>query len=306
MAKSLNNLVQQYSFMKRKLVRMGKHCFMAAIPMKWLKQQKLGKGDSIEFEQFESYLMLSAKPLPKEKEISIDFSFETYGRAGIMRVLQLLYDSGFKTIKISFNDSKTLSYISWVVRILEGWKLTSIAKNSCKIESVKSEEEDFNSYFRRIFLKTKELPSLYSDYLKGKKEVIDEIRVEYDLILKGAMEIKRRINTSILPLEYKYYYFIAINLEEIADHYEFLLRSLENMRAFPKELLALNKELEKLMHQAYDNFYNFSIKGFIEFNKEMIWKKFETAESPLLVYHLRAISERIKNIAKYTIGIRVK
>ena len=57
---------------------------------------------------------------------------------------------------------------------------------------------------------------------------MEEIEIEYDLIMKGAMEIKCKINTIFLSLEYKYYYFITIQLEKIANHCGYFLRTMEN------------------------------------------------------------------------------
>jgi hypothetical protein len=222
-----------------------------------------------------------------------------------MRVLQLLYDSGFKTIKIKYSNEKILSSVSWVINFLDGWRIKNISKNCCEIESVFQENFDFHNYFRRIFLKTKELPVLFTEYLKGKKQILDEIKIEYDLIMKGTMEIKRRINTSSLPLEYKYYYFIAIQLEEIADHYEYFLRALKNQK-INSEIKQMNLELTKLFEKVYFIFYKFNLDDFFEFQKELDWKKFESNNSPKMVYHLRAISERIRNISKYMVGIMLK
>jgi bifunctional DNA-binding transcriptional regulator/antitoxin component of YhaV-PrlF toxin-antitoxin module len=136
--------------MKRRLVQMGKNCLMAAIPMKWIKQHNLKKGDFLEIEEIENYLLVSSKEIQREKEISINFSDEN--QVAIMRVLQLLYDSGFKTIKIKYSNEKILSSVSWVINFLDGWRIKNISKNCCEIESVFQENFDFINYFRIIFI----------------------------------------------------------------------------------------------------------------------------------------------------------
>ena len=282
---------------------MGKNCLMATIPMKWIKKQKLKKGDFLEIEEVENYLLISSRPLPKEKEISLNFKKPI--RSAISRTLQILYDSGFNNINIKFSDQKVLSQINWAVNFLEGWRIKEISKNTCKIESTQMNDFDFKNYFRRIFLKVKELPFLYSKYLNGEEEILDEIKIEYDLIMKGSMEIKRKINLDSLPQEYKYYYFIAIQFEEIADHYEFFLRYLNNKK-ISAEIKNMNKKLGEMLEEVYSNFYKFTIDNFFDFHKEVLWKNFESEKDSLLVYHLRAISERIKNIEKYSVGICLK
>ncbi|MFC1685989.1 hypothetical protein ACFLZZ_03130 [Nanoarchaeota archaeon] len=155
-------------------------------------------------------------------------------------------------------------------------------------------------------MKTKELPVLLGNYLKGDRGAIEEMRIELHLIWKGTMDLKRKINTSSLPLEYKYYYFIIIQIEEIADHYEYLLRDLEKLKKLPKKLIPYNNKIDKLFNDVYNNFYKFSVNGFLDLSKDIIWKKFETEDHPLLMFHLRTVSAKLTNIAKYTIGIKLK
>lgn len=288
--------------MKRKLVKLGKNCLMSAIPMKWIKQQNLGKGDFLNFEEVENYLLLSAKPLPKEKELKI--KIKNSNKVSIMRTLQTIYDSGVNKLIINYESNSILKIIIYTVNWLDSWKITSQDKGECIIESIKENEFDFDNYFRRLFLNVVELTKLCSDFFSGKKEAYDEIKLTYELTYRGAMEIKRKINTNHLPLEYKYYYFIAIQIEEIADLYEFLIRNFENKNP-PKDLLKYNQKLEDLISKAYGNFYKFDLENYITNDPELVWKFFETDKYPKYIYYLRAISERIKNISKYTIGIKI-
>lgn len=290
--------------MRRKLVQMGKNCLMAAIPKKWLDQQGLEKGDFLEIERADNYLLMSAKPLPKEKSLS--FKIDKASRVGVIRTLQLLYDAGYKRMEITYKDQKSLDYIMFTISLLEQWKLRVVSDNKCIIETVETIDIDFQKYFRVTFLMLKELIDEYSRVLiNNSKEMVESIRMKYRLILIRTMNLKRMINTSSMPLEYKYYYFIAVQFEEIADHYEYLLRKLENERAEP-ELLRMQKKLQEMVEEVYQNFYKFNIEKFMAFTSESIWKQFETKKTPPQTYHLRAISERIKNIAKYTLGIRLR
>jgi hypothetical protein len=275
---------------------------MSAIPKKWINQQGLSKGDYVEFEQLENYLLVSAKPLPKDKSIKI--SLKKAERIGIIRLIQMLYDAGFKKIDFDFLDKDILNYIVEVSEWFEGSTLSNIKSSSCDLEFYDA-EMDFANYFRKVFLNSLELPVLFSELLSGKNK-IDEINATVKAVYRGSMVVKRKINTSQLPLEYKYYYFISIQLEEIADQYLFLLKYLKEMKRYPKILLQLNNKLRDLFKETYDNFYRFKLDWFIASERGLIWKWFETEEEPLTVYHLRAISERIKNIMKYTIGIAYK
>lgn len=289
--------------MQRKLVKMGKNCLMTAVPMSWLKQHNLKKGDYVDFEEVESYLFVSAKQVPMNKEISINM--KNANKAGVFRILSTLYDLDFKTVHIMYDTPQTLTWILWSINMLRDWKLELLQQQHCVLRTILVEQEEFSILFRKIMLLTKELTTTVEAYIAGNNNLLEEIRVKHQLILSGTQSIKRRINTSSLPLEYKYYYFIAIQLEEIADHYEYLLRNLEIKKKNSPKILLLQRKLVKLFSETYANFFKFSLDWYIEFSKKEVWKEFATEQHSLVVYHLRAISERIKNIAKYTVGIRI-
>jgi hypothetical protein len=288
--------------MKRKLVQQGQHCLMAAIPKKWLTKQQLGKGDSVEFEEIENYLLVSAKPLPREKEISIELK-ET-SRVGVYRVLQLLYDAGFKTVRVKFDKPEMIPLLLWAIRPLSEWRLENVSTRQCILKTIMVERQAFQPQFRRIFLLTKDLVETFTLYIQGNVALLDDIRAKHIIIIEGCMNLRRMINTSALPLEYKYYYFILTQLEEIVDHYEYLSRYLERKKA-PSDLVPFQKKLATFFNETYQNFYSFRIDWFTGIAKQMTWKWFETEKHPLLIYHLRAISERTENIAKFTVGIRL-
>ena len=290
--------------MKRKLVQMGKHCLMSAIPKKWLEQHNLKPGDYLNFEEVEEFLIISENPLPKDKSISIRLKKNT-NKIGLYRVLDQLYDSGYKTINIEYESSKVLTWIQEGVGLFEEWYLELINNNKCIINSIEIQKEEFKNLFRKTILQTNDLGLVLYKYLNGEKSLIEELRVKHKIVLTNTLSLKRMINTNSLPLEYKYYYFIVIQFEDIANHYEYLLRYLEDMKKIPKEVIKCQEILNNLFEQIYSNFYTFKVEKFMLIHEMPVWKNFEIESNPLLIYHQRAISERIKNIAKYTIGIKL-
>ena len=287
--------------MRRKLVQMGKYCLMSAIPKKWLKQQELKAGDSIEIEEIENYLIISAKPLTKDKKIELELNTEN--QIAVSRLMQTVYDAGYKTVNITFSQPKIIQQIMHALQLLDQWQIVESTNKHCLIKSQQPEEQEFQNQFRRLFLLVKEQFMLTKRYL-NKKEDHETLKTNHLLILKQSMNIKRRINTNSLPLEYKYYYFIAIQLEEIGEQLDYFIKSIK--RTNPR-IEQLTNKTANLFENTYKNFYSTEIEFFLNINKkETIWKWYETEENPLQIYHLRAISERIKNIAKYTFGIRQK
>lgn len=308
--------------MKRKLVAQGKYCLMSAIPKKWLDRQKLSKGDYIEFSEAENYLIVSAKPVSRKKTINI--TINNAERVGVIRVLHQIYDSGYKTVNIKFNNPKIAQHIEWIVNRLNNWVIKQLTSKTCTINTIEGDEEHFQTMFRRVFLQTKQYINLITKQISKihnnkvnhtlkqknispKEDDKYEREILYSIILQTAMNLKRRINTSQLPLEYKYYYFIAIQFEEIADQYEFMFRALDNYKIKDvKNFIRMQKKLEKMIEGVYNNFYKFKLEWFLDFNRGRVWKEFVSEKDASVVYHIRAISERIKNIAKYTIGIKIQ
>ena len=289
--------------MKRKLVAQGEHCLMSAIPKKWLDRQKLSKGDYLEFSEAENYLILSAKPIVSEKTITIHI--KEAERVGVIRVLHQLYDSGYKTIQIKFEKTIIAQHIQWIVHSLNNCTISKLTNKTCTIKTTDS-EEDFQIMFRRIFLQTKQYINLISKEIIKMHNNKEEREILYSIILQTTTDLKRKINTSQLPLEYKYYYFIAIQFEEIADQYEFMFRALNNYKIKDvKNFIRMQKKLESMIEGVYNNFYKFKLEWFLDFNQGKVWKEFVSEKDAPVIYHLRAISERIKNIAKYTIGIKI-
>lgn len=289
--------------MQRKLVQQGKHCFMAAIPKKWIKQHDLKKGNLLEFEELDDCLLLSAKPILKNEEFEVNISGGD--KDWINRFLQVIYDYGVKKIIIKFDNPETLETIRLSSGWFEGMSITAVSETSCTIE-ISDSEYEINNYFRKNFMNTLELSSVFTKYLSSKRSLESQINLLISSILHSSRVIKRKINTGHLPLKYKYYYFISIQLEEITEQYMFLLREIKEKKSIPEELLSLNKKLEQLFKETYSNFYKFDWDWYFNSHGGNIWKWFETKESPNLTYHLRAISERIKNIIKYSVGINLE
>ena len=65
-------------------------------------------------------------------------------------------------------------------------------------------------------------------------------------------------------------------------------------RRIPRELSQLQRKLIQLFDETYTNFFKFNLDWYVDLSKKEILKSFATEKHPLLTYHLRAISERIK------------
>mgnify|MGYP001561650997 CR=1 FL=1 len=92
--------------MQRKLVRMGKHTLMAAIPSRWIQRHHLKKGDYLEFHEVENKLIATSTTEIYERKTEINVISPTI--EVIWRVIQPAYTSGYDEVKITFKDTKAL------------------------------------------------------------------------------------------------------------------------------------------------------------------------------------------------------
>lgn len=287
--------------MQRKLVRMGKNCLMAAIPKKWLDKQNLGKGDHIEFQEADKYLLLSPKELPKSKSISIDLKDNDSPK--IVRTLLALYEAGYNSINILFKRPKVINHINFALNILEEWRLKDITDKSCKIESSDFEEKDFKTYFSSTFSKVIELSKEALEIMKNterSKEMLGDLKHKYKLIMIGTMNLKRMTSIQSLPIEFKYYYYIVSELEEIANRYEAIIRLVTKGFKPTKETIRTSIKLSKNLAQAKENVSSFELEK--TSNIDLIGVSLDN-ENILTTYNLMAISDSIKKITKYTLSI---
>ena len=90
--------------MQRKLVQMGEHTVMTAIPSKWVQKHNLKAGNYIEFTEVDNKLLLTSTAEIFEKSTEINILSPTV--EVIWRIIQPTYLLGYDEVKINFKDEK--------------------------------------------------------------------------------------------------------------------------------------------------------------------------------------------------------
>lgn len=95
--------------MKRKIIESGNQCMLMSLPIKWMRENNLGKGDEVDVQIDSTQLVVRGgnykKPL---KEINIDLKNDS--RTSIRSHLVNLYRGGFEKININYSGEKELLY----------------------------------------------------------------------------------------------------------------------------------------------------------------------------------------------------
>src|SRR3989338_11493336 len=107
--------------MQRKLVQMGQHTLMAAIPSPWIHRHKLQKGDLVEFTEVENKLVLTSTTEIYERKTEVAILSPTIEY--VWRVIQPAYSSGYDDVTIKFEDAKSLKIIERCVNDLIGFEI---------------------------------------------------------------------------------------------------------------------------------------------------------------------------------------
>ena len=138
---------------QRKLIQHGKSSLTMALPLKWLKERNLKKGDSLFVDKEGNKLILSTDGALKIGKISIDVT--ELDRTSIILYIQSLYRFGYNEVEVNFNrlttthyrkkeDTHISSVIHLIVNRLIGFEIVEQFDNKILIKYVtKESEEDF-------------------------------------------------------------------------------------------------------------------------------------------------------------------
>src|SRR3989338_7674683 len=120
--------------MKRRLVQLGRHTLMAAIPSTWVQRHALKKGDQVEFTEVENKLVLTstAEIFERKTEITLPSSSIEV----VWRMIQPVYTSGYDEVKVYFKDARAIKQINHSVQLLIGFEVVETTQKSVTIKSI--------------------------------------------------------------------------------------------------------------------------------------------------------------------------
>ena len=135
--------------MQRKLVQMGQHTLMSAIPSKWIDRHQLKKGNYIEFTEVENKLVITSTAEIYERKTEITLTSSTI--MVVWRMIQPVYTLGYDEVKIHFPDQKALKYIENSMSGLIGWEIVETGRNFVIVKSIsKHLDEEFDTILEKL------------------------------------------------------------------------------------------------------------------------------------------------------------
>ncbi|MFA6461754.1 MAG: hypothetical protein WCV90_05780 [Candidatus Woesearchaeota archaeon] len=294
--------------MQRKLVQMGKHTLMTAIPSKWIQKHHLKKGDDINFNEVDNKLVATATSEVYERKTEINLISPKVEY--VWRVLQPAYISGCDEVILHFKDKNTLKVIQQSVNLLLGFEIVETSPNKIKIKSISKQlDEEFPTILRRTFFVLHQMIHTFKEILEQKElSRLEEINSLEMTINKYTMFLKRIINRT--GYKYPHYTYLLVTfLELTANHLDYLRRYLVNHPKvkMDKTILKEYHRLYDLFNRVYDLYYDYSEEKFrwiAEEQPHFNW--FSQIKDQEIKFNFRMIAEYLVQISRQIVGLNLK
>lgn len=282
---------------------------MVSLPSKWVKDQRLKKGDEVEISEADSGLMITSQKgeLALKKEVYIPTPKEYMNR-----LIDIPYMQGYDEITVRFDDSKVMDLVVIQAEKLLGMEVVQQSENSCTLKNVaEALEQEFDNILRRLFLLIKSMAQESLEAIKEKdyqrlKNIADQERMcnKYTLfclriINKYGYKSKK---------EEKFVFHAITVLEQLADHYTYICNHIaETKEKIAPEVLSFYKDVVALTDMYYQCFYKRDRKQILAMKEaiDKLHKKQETIlkqkKNIYLVHYLEFILEKITHLSYFLV-----
>lgn len=247
-------------YMKRKLIQQGRGGFTLTVPIKWVEENKLRKGDDIEINQMGPALTVTPS---LKKRLETEIEINNTNKVDLRNILTHLYRRGYDIIHIKVSDQKIVEEIEFVTNnILLGFEVVSRSSEQIIIENISEPSEDrFEVMLRRLFLLVQETHSLLVEDLKQGKysDKIKEFRDMHDkyvifcmrIIKKGIYKHNPALNWELIKwmMRIEHAYF---------DAYDYAAKNKITSSTDNQRLLLQLKDYYQLF---YDSYYHKNMKS---------------------------------------------
>ena len=244
--------------MLRKVIQIAEKTYVISLPANWLKKYAIKKGDSIEVQEKESYLIVSPDAELGGNSVTIDVGGV---QGSIKRLLGAAYKAGYDEVQLIYETEEEHNAIEKTLSLgLKEFHIMEDSNGKLRIKILSQlRHEEFEQVLRRMFL----LILTSMDDINSKKKDSQKI-VERDLEVNNCADFCRR---SLNRRGYAFYiktpalYYIIEQLEKIGD----IIRDLAAGKEPPPT--ELSKDTAKFLRTFYELYYNFDVKKFDDWLK---------------------------------------
>ena len=244
--------------MKRKLVQQGSATLMISLPSKWIKSNKLLKGDELNVIEKGDFLQLCTEEKKSAKSVSIDLAqLDPIHK----RAIAGCYMNGVDEIRVTYKDPKILRKIQdEILYDLIGFDIVSQSRNACTIKAISTlNPGDFDQLLRRTFLLLKSMFEEIITCAKSKETKLEHVIYTDRNVNKFTSYCLRTLNKSgyHTPEHTHVVYSIINGLEEMGDRIKAFARYITNNNILlKKDHIEYLERVHKLFDTYYKLFYN--------------------------------------------------
>ncbi|MBU1030461.1 MAG: PhoU domain-containing protein [Nanoarchaeota archaeon] len=269
--------------MKRKIIQLAGKTLVVSLPIKWVKEKGVKKGDEINLLETKTGLLIETKENEGKEEIEeIEVDIAQHEEL-LNRYVGALYKAGYDKIKIFFKNKKQLEIIDQTIKkSCIGFEIIEETNNSILIERLsKAQADEFEKVQRRLFLF---LLGVAQDSLeaiiKQDYEELEKIIKRDDNINRFSDFCRRIINKKLYTGKMKTapLYHIFVQLEKLGDYYREICRTfLKHKEQINPNITETYKMVNEYVRLFYELFYSFNLEKLTLFkeNKTAINKEIE-------------------------------
>ena len=261
---------------------------MISLPSKWIKANKLEKGDEVDVEEKTNSLIigLDTKQISKKTEINLGSLTES----SIRTILTNAYRLGYDKIKLNYQSSEALKHIKNIIdNNLVGFEIIKKTDKSCEIENItEPSKEQFDNILSKVFLNIDELFEIIFLRLKGKKQEFEQTEQKIQRFDNFCRRVIAKYELENSNLRWAFHSELIHAQRELYH----LLRYLEKNKTKENKdisyLLEKSKEIFELLKKAYNEKNISLLEKIHDMEKELIYKEGYSffKQSPVIIYHL--------------------
>lgn len=263
---------------------------MISLPSKWVKENKVSKGDELDLAEEKGKLILtidapSSDTLSKEHAV-VDFGvFNEY-------FVNYFYQKGYDEVLIRCKDPDVAALVEKRARELMGFEVVEKGKNFVRVKSLmKIDQQEFDTVLKKLFQITLVMGDKITDaFNQASEEKKKQILAE---VIADEKENNKYCDLCIRILfknKYQYpddgftYFALLRELEQVGDLYKYIAQALISS-SINADFILLYKQVHAYFRLYHDLFYSYDVEKA---------QKFFSEKDALL----KLCSEQIKNAAK--------
>jgi len=265
--------------MKRKIIQISKNTFVVSLPTKWLKDEKLTKGDELEV-NIKNKELICTPPNANNDIKQISLNIKEMSDQVLRWALTAIQKKGWDEITLINYSEKHVKIIDELLNnLFIGFIIKEKRSKHLTIGEIgKVDIKEFDPSLRRAFrLLNVQIDETIKAFEKKDNSYLQEQIIHERNNNQLTNFCERILNNNLTKKENgHFWYVLAWNLEKISDNFKYISEYFQGaIITISDETINIMKTLKEFIKDYYHLIYNFSFKELNKLikNKESIEKE---------------------------------